>query len=254
MGLFDKVSSEVGKVTSKLGGTTAGASVGTLIGGPLGGLIGGIAGSGELGPLKNTPFDPSTWTPGNVGIGGGGSKGGGGMGSNIPMPTLSSYQGLDTIGGKGMLNAQTIKESPWMNMALEKQAMDQSRAYGNAINQQQSALAQGRSNLAMKGGLSSGAAERMASQGANDLATTRQNILGQGISERANLGMQAADRGTDIAKFNAGNIQGAEQFNVGQSIADLQRKNEQDRFRYGEEMKLKGAGMSADAMQNAGKK
>jgi len=167
---------------------------------------------------------------------------------------MSGYTGIDTLGGKGVLGASTVDASPWMNMALDRQAADQARMFDSAIKNQQSALAQGRNSLAMRGGLSSGASERMAMQGANDLASARQDILSQGASERANLGMQNAQLQTDIGKFNAGQTQGANQFNVAQSIQDLARRNEQDRFKYGEEMKLKGAGMSAQAMANSGKK
>lgn len=257
MGLFDNpVGSISGLSPSSIGGSVAGG----ILGGPTGSVTGNaLGGLRNLFPqLQNTPLDPNTWQQvlGNMGVPGmsKGDKSVSTSGSDIPMPTLSQYQGLNTLGGAGKLNASTISESPWVQMAMDKQASDQQRMFDQAQQNQQSALAQGRANLAMRGGLSSGAAERMANQGANDLAMARQNILSQGASERANLGMQAADRGTDIAKFNAGQTQGTNQFNVAQSIADLQRQNEQNRFKYGEEMKLKGAGMSAQAMENSGKK
>jgi hypothetical protein len=244
-----------------------------------GAIQGMPAGVGSVPGVHNTPFDVGTWggaiqdigggiTGGLGGLAGGlsgllgnlfGGKGGGGKssadyGSQMVTPEISAYQGIDTLGGKQLLNAQQVQNSPWINMALEKQAADQNKMYSDAIKQQQSALAQGRTNLAMKGGLSTGAAERMASQGANDLAMTRQSILGQGASDRAGLGMQQAGIETDLNKYNTGLKQQTEQFNVANSIADLQRKNEQERFKYGEQMKLKGAGMSAQAMENAGKK
>jgi len=250
-----------------LGGGKGGAGIPNILGGTPG-ILGGLPGFANGGILNNTPFDPGTWTAEQMGggvladwgeklggiFGGGGKKEKSTIGDNIPMPTMSGYTGIDTLGGKGVLGASTVDASPWMNMALDRQAADQARMFDSAIKNQQSALAQGRNSLAMRGGLSSGASERMAMQGANDLASARQDILSQGASERANLGMQNAQLQTDIGKFNAGQTQGANQFNVAQSIQDLARRNEQDRFKYGEEMKLKGAGMSAQAMANSGKK
>ena len=255
--MLDKV---VKTVASSTKGATVGGAVGGILGGgpgmAVGGILGGAKGLGIPG-LENTPLDPGTWvdTLKNIpGMPGGAKKEKATYGSDIKDPTLSGYDGIDTLGGKQTLNASTIQNSPWMGMALDRQAADQSRALDSSVGNQAGALAGARSNLAMKGGLTGGASERLGMAGMNDAANARQGILNQGMSDRAGLGMQNAQMQTGIDQFNAGQTQGANQFNVGQSIADLGRKNDQGRFKYGEEMKLKGAAMSGQAMENSGKK
>ena len=175
-------------------------------------------------------------------------------GEMMETPKLSGYRDLKTLDGGGQINPAFIEKSPWATLAMEKQAAEQGQLFDNAVQNQASALAQGRNSLAMKGGLSSGASERMAMQGADDLAKNRQNILSQGVADRAGLGMQGAQMDTDINKFNATNKQNANQFNTTAAINDLNNLNEQNRFKYGEQMKMKGAAMSGQAMENSGKK
>jgi hypothetical protein len=185
------------------------------------------------------------------------------VGDNIAMPTLSQYTGIESLGDKGILQASNVsgndiskqmEESPWYRMALQKQGAEQASMLDQAGQQNASSAAQAMSNLAMKGGLRSGAAERLAGQAGENTALNRQNIMGQGAVERGNLGMQAAGLSSDLAKFNAGNTQQAQFGNVQNQLGNLANVNDQNRFRYGEEMKLKGAGMSAQGIANAGKK
>jgi hypothetical protein len=206
------------------------------------------------GPLANTPFDPTTWASPFEGIAGKKEKEKVNYGTDLATPTLSNYTGLGSLGDAGKLNASTIQNSPWMQMAMEKQGADQSKLLDQSVQNQASALAEGRSNLAMRGGLSTGASERLAMAGANNSANATQNILNQGMSERAGLGAQNAQMQTGIDQFNAQQTQGANQYNIGQSINDLANQNEQNRFKYGEEMKMKGAAMSGQAIENSGKK
>lgn len=180
----------------------------------------------------------------------------------------------DTTGLVGLRQAALTpsSESPWMKMQLEKQQLEQSGLLGSAAQQAASQGAQARSGLAMRGGLRGGAAERLAGQSANDLALARQGVLQQGALTRAGLGAEAEQQRlsmlsqlpgaelshaqylTDVDRVNqAKNLASAQQ-DVQSMLGQQSAKNEFNRFKFGEQMKAKGAGMSAQAMENAGKK
>jgi len=186
--------------------------------------------------------------------GGGGGGGGASYGTDLPTPILQSYRGLETLGGAGKLGASTVDASPWMNLAMNQQKLEEGGALEKAVAGQQQALAQGRANLAMRGGLSGGAAERMAMQGANDLANARQNVFAQGAINRGNIALSNVDKRSEIDKFNAQMTQDANRFNTSAAIQDLAAQNARNQFQYGEEMKMKGAAMSGQAIENSGKK
>lgn len=172
-------------------------------------------------------------------------------GENMVTPDIPGYK---DISGLKKLSAETITQSPWRSMALDKQAAEEAGLRDQAAQQSMSGMAQARNALAMRGGLRGGAAERISRGGLSDLMSARQNIGQQGVINRANIGMQGAQMDTDVNKFNALQKAGVNQFNLQQAINDISNLNEQNRFKYGEQMKLKGAGMSAQAIENAGKK
>lgn len=173
---------------------------------------------------------------------------GGGMGSSGLAPYLSPIKEETT------LHPSMIQQSPWQSMALAKQGAEQNQLMDAATANAASANAQAQNALAMKGGLRSGAAERLARGGANDMALAKQNILGQGVIARNDIGMNAANMNTDINKFNAGQNQASDVFNAQNRIADTSGQNAYNQFQYGEGMKLKGANATANAIQGAGKK
>ena len=210
----------------------------------------------------NTPADPSTYAIDNL-TGGSSSKQRSTVGDQIPTPTLANRVDMSSLGDQGLIKASTISgsdiqkqmdESPWLRAAMQKQASEQSMLLDQANRNSMAGSAQARAALAAKGGLRTGAAERLAGASGNDLALMRQNILGQGALERGNLGMTGANLATDISRFNAGNIQTADTQNVQNRLQNINDQNQWNKFKYGEEMKLKGAGMSSQAIANAGKK
>jgi hypothetical protein len=166
----------------------------------------------------------------------------------------SDFRRLNTLGNDGVLFPQQVQASPWLQMTKDSQATDYQNMFNNEAQNQQSALKQSQNNMAMRGGLSAGAMARMGGQSEDNLALSRQNILSQGASGAADLNMQGANMEADRQKFNAGLMQGANQFNVGNTIADQDAANAQNRFMYGQGMALKGAAMSGQAMENAGNK
>lgn len=81
-------------------------------------------------------------------------------------------------------------ESPWASMMKQKLGQEQSQALGTAGAQARSGAAQGMSDLAMRGGLSRGASERLAGRGMRDLNQMRQDIYGRGASQRLDVGIE----------------------------------------------------------------
>lgn len=179
------------------------------------------------------------------------------------MPQLAAYQGLETLADKGQLTARTLsgadiqremEQSPWYKMALDKQGAEQARLLGQTQQQQAGQLAQARSNLAMRGGLSGGAAERMARAGAESGALAAQNIRGSGAIERGQLGMQGADLASRIGQFNVGQSSATDLTNLQARIADLAAKENRKLQQYGEQMRGYAAERTSEGIGSGGKK
>ena len=170
----------------------------------------------------------------------------------LALPELAQYKQAVSLGAAGKLNPSTIQQSPWMNLALTKQAAEQSKAADAMAQNQAAAMAQGRGGLIAKGGLRTGANENLALQGMKDLASGKQGLMTSGAGNRADIGIQGAKIGSDIGQFNAANTQNANQFNVKNALDDVARQNEANRYRYGEQMKFKGSNETANALARAG--
>jgi hypothetical protein len=179
------------------------------------------------------------------------------------MPKLAAFQGLGSLGEAGVYRPTTISgemiqqqisQSPWLKMALEKQAAEQAQRMNLGAKQAQTSAAQARANIAMRGGLRGGAAERLGAQAGENLLLQRQNILGQGAVERGQLGMQGADLASKIAQQNVAAENAAREFNVKANIMDLAARENRALREYEEQMKLKGGEAAAKAQSSGGKK
>jgi hypothetical protein len=179
------------------------------------------------------------------------------------MPQLEEYRGLETLEGGGRLQARTLtgadiqkemEASPWYKMALEKQGLEQNRLLGQTQQQQAGQLAQARSNLAMRGGLSGGAAERMARAGAESGLLAAQNVRGAGALERSQLGMQGADLASRLGQFNIGQQSQTDLTNLQAQIANLAAQENRKLQKYGEQMKGYAAERTSEGIGSGGKK
>lgn len=111
--------------------------------------------------------------------------------------------------------------SPWATAATAKSYGDEALARDTLSKTNASATATANSNLAMRGGLRSGAAERVQTSGANAALTGAQGLAGTGMQNRAQIGindeqnreaqlgqlpgMEMARAGFDVNKANMGN-------------------------------------------------
>lgn len=212
---------------------------------------GGLSGGDWWKKLKGMSGGPSTG-PQDVGVG-----------SNMEMPQLGDWRSLTSSDIKQLYTPQVLSgqdiaremnESPWAKMALEKQSAEQNQLYNQAAAQAAASNAQAQASLAARGGLRGGAAERLAGASGDNLAMARQNVLSQGAIERGKIGMENADRAMDLGRFNMGQRAAAEQGNIAAALQDNAAQNEQNRLKYTEGMKMKGAGMTADAIARGGGK
>lgn len=179
------------------------------------------------------------------------------------MPQLEAYKGLETLAGGGQLTARTLggaeiqkqmEESPWYKMALQKQEAEQARLMDQAARQQQGALAGATSQLAMRGGLRGGAAERMAASGAEGLTNLMQQQRQAGAVERGQLGMQGADLASRIGQFNIGQQAGTDVTNLQAQIANLAAQENRKLQQYGERMRGFAAERTSEGIGSGGKK
>lgn len=176
-------------------------------------------------------------------------------------PKLEKYEGIGTLADKGQLKARTLSGeeiqrqmalSPWLKMAFERQEAEQAQLMDQAAKQQAGAMAGARSQLAMKGGLRGGAAERMATAGAEGLTNLMQQQRQGAAVERGQLGMQGADLASRIGQFNIGQQAGTDVTNLQTRLADLANKERRKLFQYGEGMKGYAAEKTAQGYEGGG--
>jgi hypothetical protein len=179
------------------------------------------------------------------------------------MPQLADYAGIDTLDDKGQLTAKTLsgeditkqmEQSPWYRMAVEKQGAEQARLMDQAARQQAGAMAGARSQLAMRGGLGGGAAERMAGSGAENLANLMQQQRQGGAVERGQLGMQGADLASRLGQFNIGQQTQADTANLQTRLIDLAAQENRKLQQYGERMKGYAAERTSEGIGSGGGK
>lgn len=210
-------------------------------------------------------------------------------------PTTTNAAGPDQTALSTMRNiATSTGDSPWATM--QKKGIEQSRMQqqGQADQAAMGNAATARSDLAMHGGLESGAGERIAENQQRSLDATKQGIntgamnanTNVGISDAGNkmnmlgqtagLDLSNANFGLGQAQFNVGQMNNAaaanagainsanaynvnannaaESMNIGNTIAGTNAGNDYNLGMFQTKMQGYGSAKSADAIQNAGKK
>jgi hypothetical protein len=169
-------------------------------------------------------------------------------------------------------------QSAWAKMATDKQGLEESAARGMAAQQGAGAQAQARGALAMRGGLSGGARERLAAQGATDQLMAGQKVGAEGRMARANIALQDEQKrmqalgalpGMEIqaldpafkelsawqtmAQNEQANSLTADKYNLENVFQDRRAKEEDEFRKYQEEMKKYAADRTGNAIENSGK-
>lgn len=105
-------------------------------------------------------------------------------------------EGLEAIRKRALSNEQ----SDWEKMMLGKQQVEEGAAMDKSAQEAAANASASLSQLAMKGGYSSGARERIASGSAKDMSLARQGVLRQGMLDRFTIGTKAEDQKLDLLK------------------------------------------------------
>lgn len=169
----------------------------------------------------------------------------GGLGWNPwkgPEQPLGAYN--PTVGPQDFLYRDpSMGDSPWLSMQKAQIGAQTGQAQDEALARGAQASNSAWNQLAMGGGVRSGAAQNLAMQG---------NLGGQmGAQEASYAGNQnmltagIADQEQNVAN---------QRFDVQNRIADAQGRNEYDLQKYNTEMQAWAAGQAAQAMRNSGKK
>lgn len=88
--------------------------------------------------------------------------------------------------------------SEWANLMTQKQGLEENQALQNAVEQSRSGLSSAYSDLASRGGLSSGARERLAMAGSKDLNAGRQGVRLEGQKQRLGIGTEDEQKRLEI--------------------------------------------------------
>jgi len=255
MGLFDSAFGAIGGAAGSVTGGFTGGLGGSLgfLGGKLKGLFGGGGGGGG-GPqglqFKVPPLP--------------GFQSGFGPGDVIAPGVQGALSGINVdTGALEQLRGEALRQSPSRFTQLQQAGNVQQVAgqLGQVGLQTAGQVAQARSGLAARGGLSGGASERIAQQG------LRSNIGGflgaakQGANR--NLGLLLGDESNRLASLRSqvgieqGAIQpelqklgigtGAQQFDIGQQVTEAERQSQFDLNQFGIRSGLEAARLRAEA-------
>lgn len=152
-------------------------------------------------------------------------------------------------------------DSAWAKLAKEQQGLEEASLRDKLGQQAGSAQAQARSSLAMRGGLSGGAAERIAKSGARDQMAGAQNLAAQGAMARGNIGLQDEQMRTQML----GNLPGMElqamqpqlqnkqiqQWNIDKALGENLQKRVFDTNTYNQKMQQWAGGQQAQAIKDS---
>jgi hypothetical protein len=155
------------------------------------------------------------------------------------------------------------KESPWLAQQLEANQLAGQRQVDRAAKMAATGAAAGQAQLARRGGLSSGSAERMAMQAEENRALAQQEAFGQADLNRLNLmvgdaqsqrGLLQNIPGMELAQGQFGQAErayntGVNQFNLQNTLQEIQNKRGFDIKKYEEAMRDFAAERSAKAVE-----
>lgn len=161
------------------------------------------------------------------------------------------------------LNDEALRDGLSKNslLALDENAAGVNRAKSNARGVATGLENQARSGLAMKGGLDSGAAERISRDSMSNALDLSQQVEAAGNKNMVDIRMHDEDQrlaGLDNAqgmnRESAGQLFGMRNQNLQNVIGENTRRNGYNMNNYNQRMKGWAAGKQADAAQEGGKK
>lgn len=178
-------------------------------------------------------------------------------------------QGLDPTQWEGYsrMRQEALRapgtKSAWAELQMQKQAAEEANARDAAARQASSGQSAALAQLAMRGGVGSGARTRVASQMAKDLLGQRQAVARQGIMSRLGISTedeQARQRGLenlsrsemDIGKINKeieGKVTG---YNLQNLMKEIEGRRAWEQEQYKEKMRAWASEKQAQATESSG--
>ncbi len=176
---------------------------------------------------------------------------------------------LDTRGLEAFRN-EALRRGPssWAKLSTRKQFAEEADARDRAKQEARSSQAQAEADLAMRGGLSGGARERLTAGGARNLLAMSQDVGRQGglnrmqigINDEQNrisqLGMLPGMENSNLqAQLQKENLwENARQSDLQRTQAENERRNQWNQMLYQQQMQAWASNRQAQATENAGKK
>ncbi len=201
-------------------------------------------------PVYQTGYDPST------------------MGTANPLQTQLNGINLNTQ-GLDAFRQQALRTGPsqWAGLATQQQGLEEKNAREGAQRDAAGQTAQAQGQMAMRGGITSGSRERLATEGARNQLNMTQGIARQGSQNRLQIGVNDEQNrieqlgmlpGMENTALQPGfqkaqMMQGANQFDVGQSTQEMGNKNAFNAGTYNSQMGGWAANKASGAIANSGK-
>lgn len=166
--------------------------------------------------------------------------------SAIPQKGLNTSRYVDPN--------QSRAPSPWLQMSLDAQALDQQQTQEGATKKMASETQSAMDRLASTRGLTGGASERLASQGATNAADLWSKIASEGDVTRSNLALQDQENFMNQQARNQQLDAANEQMMFQALMADAQNRNQYNLGGYQSKMGAWAANQTANAQAEAQKK
>lgn len=172
---------------------------------------------------------------------------------------------LSKLEGFQALRKRVLTEGPsaWAQMMLEKQKIEEAQARDDAAKQAMSASQQASAELAMRGGMTSGARERLAGGGGKNLMMARQGVaragelsrsstLTEDERQRMSLLPGFAEGEANLNKYNVDVGNKAATWNIEQALKEQDAMRAWEQEKYKEQMAKWAAERQAQATERAG--
>lgn len=186
-----------------------------------------------------------------------------GTGSRIKMPAFQSITDANgnllpqyALQGKGnvAMDPNIATNNPWAQMMLQQSKMQTGQQLDQAAAQGTAGTTNAWDQLAARGGLSSGARERVARLGANNAMATAQGIRNTGAQSQLGVLSNATDKQAALDTSNRAYNTGIDQVNLQSQLANKQEQEQYNMNKYNTQMGIWAANQQANATAHSGKK
>jgi len=172
--------------------------------------------------------------------------------------------GLDKFRGEATRSGPSF----WASLMTNKSLAEEAQAKDRAVSQSRAGVRTAEADLASKGGLSSGARERIARSGARDLLAVGQDVARQGNLNRMQIGVNDEQNriqqlsmlpGMESSAYNdalkkESMWDAARKSDIDAAVQENARRQQYNNMVYQEQMRAWAANRQAQATENSGKK